>query len=77
MNVLDVTDLGVVWQHRRGDVPILDGVSLAIAPGETVALVGESGAGKSMFALAVMGLLPDGIRVARGSTSDENVAAVL
>jgi oligopeptide/dipeptide ABC transporter ATP-binding protein len=66
-NVLDVGDLGVVWQHRRGEVPILDGVSLAIASGETVALVGESGAGKSMLALAVMGLLPDGIGVARGS----------
>ena len=52
-----VADLGVVWDHRRGTVPILDGVSLSIAPGETVALVGESGAGKSMLALAVMGLL--------------------
>ena len=65
--VLAITDLGVVWDHRRGPVPILDGVSLSIAPGETVALVGESGAGKSMLALAVMGLLPDGMRVTRGS----------
>ena len=76
--VLDVADLGVVWEHRRGPVPILDGVSLAIAPGETVALVGESGAGKSMLALAVMGLLPDGIRVARGTIAldgDELVGA--
>ena len=77
-NVLDVADLGVVWQHRRGPVPILDGVSLSIAPGETVALVGESGAGKSMLALAVMGLLPDGIRVERGTITlegDELVGA--
>ena len=76
--VLDITDLRVVFDHRRGPVPILDGVTLSIAPGETVALVGESGAGKSMLALAVMGLLPDRIRVARGSITldgDELVGA--
>ena len=65
--VLEVADLDVVWDHRRGAVPIVDGVSLTIAAGETVALVGESGAGKSMLALAVMGLLPDGIRIAHGT----------
>src|SRR5262249_28260456 len=74
--VLEVADLGVVWEHRRGPVPILDGVSLTIAAGETVALVGESGAGKSMLALAVMGLLPDGIRVARGSIAVDGDALV-
>jgi oligopeptide/dipeptide ABC transporter ATP-binding protein len=76
--VLEITDLGVDWQHRRGPVPILDGVTLSIASGETVALVGESGAGKSMLALAVMSLLPDGIRIARGSIAldgDELVGA--
>ncbi|MDP3961839.1 MAG: ABC transporter ATP-binding protein, partial [Pseudorhodobacter sp.] len=40
--------------------PILQGVTLSIAPGQIVALTGESGSGKSMTALAVMGLLPDG-----------------
>ena len=40
--------------------PILDRVSLAIAPGKVTGLVGESGSGKSMTALAMMGLLPHG-----------------
>ncbi len=40
--------------------PILDAVSLTIAPGEILALCGESGSGKSMTALAAMGLLPQG-----------------
>jgi peptide/nickel transport system ATP-binding protein len=41
---------------------ILDKIDLGIAPGEIVALTGESGSGKSMTALATMGLLPDGAR---------------
>ena len=41
-----------------GGTRILDGIDLVIGPGETVALTGESGSGKSMTALAVMGLLP-------------------
>jgi ABC-type dipeptide/oligopeptide/nickel transport system ATPase component len=46
--------------------PIVDALSFAIAKGETLAVVGESGAGKSMTGLAVMGLVPPPLRVSAG-----------
>ena len=49
-----------------GDSHILRGVSLAVSPGETLGVVGESGCGKSMTGLAVMGMLPRGA-VMKGS----------
>jgi peptide/nickel transport system ATP-binding protein len=57
--LLDVRDLRVVFQ-RRGSKPFtaVDGVSFTVEPGQTVGLVGESGCGKSVTSLAVMGLLP-------------------
>ncbi|MCQ9156904.1 ABC transporter ATP-binding protein [Acidomonas methanolica] len=54
--VLVLDDLSV----RFGTATVLDGVSLHIARGETLALIGESGSGKSVTALAVMGLLRGG-----------------
>ena len=50
-----------------GDARVVDDVSFAVAPGEVLALVGESGCGKSLTARAVMRLLPDGIRQLSGS----------
>jgi peptide/nickel transport system ATP-binding protein len=64
--VLAVDDLHVAI-GRRPPVPILRGASLAIAPGEVRGLVGESGAGKSMIARAIFGLLPRGARITRGT----------
>jgi peptide/nickel transport system ATP-binding protein len=54
---------------RIGDVTPVDGVSLEIGAGETLALLGESGCGKSMTALALMRLLPGGGHIADGRIS--------
>ena len=58
-----VSDLKV----RIGEAQPVDGVSFRIARGETLALLGESGCGKSLTALALMGLLPNGAEFAGGS----------
>ncbi|CAL9620123.1 Vitamin B12 import ATP-binding protein BtuD [Nocardiopsis dassonvillei] len=50
-----------------GSVPLVRDVSLSVGHGEVVGLLGESGSGKSMFARSVLGLLPAGTRLARGS----------
>uniref|UniRef100_A0AAU2UXJ4 ATP-binding cassette domain-containing protein n=1 Tax=Streptomyces sp. NBC_00003 TaxID=2903608 RepID=A0AAU2UXJ4_9ACTN len=58
--VLDIRDLTVEFPQGRGLPPLraVEGVSLSIAPGETVGLVGESGSGKSTIGRAVLGLTP-------------------
>lgn len=57
--VLDVEGLGLSFQNAAGLLPIITDVSFSIRQGEAVALVGESGCGKSISALAIMGLAPD------------------
>ena len=57
MALLDVNDLRVEFPSRRGTLVAVDGVSLAVEPGEVLGVVGESGAGKSTVGNAVIGLL--------------------
>ncbi len=57
--LLEVQDLCVSFKSGRGALAALDKVSFSIHKGETVALVGESGCGKSVTALSLAGLLPD------------------
>ncbi|MDO4664938.1 MAG: dipeptide/oligopeptide/nickel ABC transporter permease/ATP-binding protein [Actinomycetaceae bacterium] len=54
--VLEVKDLCIRFP-RHGNVDVVDHLSFAVRPGETMALVGESGCGKSITSLAIMGLL--------------------
>jgi len=68
--LLDVRDLRVTLATSRGPVDALRGVSFTLDRGATLGLIGESGCGKSMTALALMALLPDGAKVS-GSISFE------
>jgi peptide/nickel transport system ATP-binding protein len=64
--VLEIDNLTVTLKHPGGAVPVLDSLSFSVEAGKTVALVGESGCGKSMTALAIMGLMPEGFAVQSG-----------
>jgi peptide/nickel transport system ATP-binding protein len=64
VNLLEVQDLRVTLQTSRGSADALRGISFSLARGDTVGLIGESGCGKSITALALMGLLPEGAKVA-------------
>ncbi len=63
MSLLAVRDLSVTLRTARGPLPALRDIAFSIGRGETVGLIGESGCGKSMTALALMGLLPEGAQV--------------
>src|SRR4051812_38767074 len=64
--ILEVEGLKVEFPTRRGTLTALDNISFSIAPGEVLGVVGESGAGKSITGLAVIGLLEPPGRIAGG-----------
>jgi peptide/nickel transport system permease protein len=61
--ILQVTDLAIGFEDRHDGVDIVDGISFEVRPGEVLGLVGESGCGKSLTALTIMGLQPRGARI--------------
>jgi oligopeptide/dipeptide ABC transporter ATP-binding protein len=65
--LLSVKDLVIVSEAAGEETVLVDGVSFDVVEGEVLCIVGESGSGKSLTMLAVMGLLPAGLRVAAGS----------
>ena len=63
---LKTEDLTVALPETRGQPQVLKGIDVQIRQGETVCLVGESGSGKSVTSLAIMGLLPEALKVTQG-----------
>ena len=77
MPLLSVESLRVELKTRDGIFPVIDDLSFTLDEGENIAFVGESGCGKSMTALALMGLTPQPVgRIAGGTIrfGDENLA---
>ena len=65
--LLEIDALCVALVDGLAPVPLLYSVTLSLGRREVLGVVGESGSGKSMLALAVLGLMPDHIRVTGGS----------
>ncbi len=57
--LLEVTGLRTLFKTDNGEFAAVDGVSFSVPAGRTLAIVGESGCGKSVTALSIMGLVPD------------------
>ena len=65
--LLKIENLRIELTTRDGIAPVIDDLSLELQAGETISFVGESGCGKSMTALGIMGLLPEKVgRIASG-----------
>jgi peptide/nickel transport system ATP-binding protein len=71
--LLDIRDLTVEFQTRRGVVTAVEHVNLTIAKGETIGIVGESGSGKSVTSYAVMRILDRAGRIADGTVMFTNI----
>lgn len=65
--LLDVRDLRIEIDTRRGRAVVVDGIDLHVDKGETLGVVGESGCGKSLTMLSLVGLLPNKIRATGGT----------
>jgi len=68
-DVLRISELKLKFHTYAGEVSALDGISLSIKKGELLGLVGESGCGKSVTALAIAGLLPQNAEITEGDVT--------
>jgi peptide/nickel transport system ATP-binding protein len=75
--LLDVRDLRVAYREGGRVISIVDGVSFTLRRGEALGLAGESGCGKTTTALALLGLLPSGLRRTRGEITLNSTRGVM
>ena len=66
-NLLEIDDLEISLSADQGTIDVIQSVSFTLAPGKTLALVGESGCGKSVTAASILRLLPRELNITRGS----------
>ena len=64
---LEISNLSIEFPGRTGPRRVVERMSLTVAPGEIVAVIGESGSGKTLTALSVLGLLPRQATIRSGS----------
>ncbi|MDQ0439338.1 peptide/nickel transport system ATP-binding protein [Kaistia dalseonensis] len=69
--LLEVKDLAIEVSTRRGPAKVVEHLNFMVKPGEALGVVGESGCGKSITMLGMMGLLPPGARVVDGTATLE------
>ncbi len=65
--LLELSNLRTEFHTEEGIIPALNDVSFSLNSGETLGIVGESGCGKSVTALSIMGLLPYSGKIKSGS----------
>jgi oligopeptide/dipeptide ABC transporter ATP-binding protein len=73
MPLLSVRDLNVRFVTRKSTVRAVNGISFDLDPGDTLGIVGESGCGKSVSSLAMLGILPKAGRVTAGKVEFDGV----
>jgi peptide/nickel transport system ATP-binding protein len=66
VKILEISDLRMYYTTKKGDVKAVEDVSLEVAKGESVGLVGESGCGKTSIGITILKLLPDNARIIEG-----------